>query len=71
MTSSHQTTINFDSFVFSDNITKSRIIIKDAKQCFSSNHQSTFHKSLTKSTKHIDNYVESMNTMKSTKYFQK
>ena len=31
LTSAKQTTLNFDSFIFSDNITKSRIVIKDAK----------------------------------------
>jgi len=57
LTSNKQTSLNFDSFIFSDNITNSRIVIKDAKDCFSTIHNSGFHKSTTKSTKNIDIYA--------------
>lgn len=60
--------VSFDSFLFVDNVTNSRIVLKEARRHYQANNPPSQHK--LEEEKQLNNLNECLSTLKSTKLFQ-
>jgi hypothetical protein len=64
----HSSSVSFDSFLFVDNVTNSRIVLKDARRHYEKVKQPSRHK--LEEEKDVNTLNECLSTLKSTKLFQ-
>ncbi len=64
----HSSTVSFDSFLFVDNVTNSRIVLKEARKHYEPHKSLSKHKIEEK--EQLNTLHECLSTLKSTKLFQ-